>query len=295
MRNVTVAATQMSCIWDREANITKAENLVREAAGKGANIILLQELFEMPYFCHAADPEYFSIARPFEDNPMIEEMKALAKELNVVLPVCFYEDCGIVKFNTIAVIDADGTVLGRYRKTHIPEDVNYYEKYYFAHGDTGFKVWDTKFGKIGIGICWDQWFVETARILALNGAELIFYTTAIGQYAVDDIKDLDKAENHIDHWRNTMLGHAAANMIPVVVSNRTGVEQEPKKKSYMRFQGQSFISDNIGNVVTSMDRDSEGVITATFDLDELARYRDGFGIFRDRRPEMYGDLLKLVR
>lgn len=294
MRNVTVAATQMSCIWDRDANIAKATKLVREAAGQGANIILLQELFEMPYFCHAADPEYFSIARPFEDNPMIGQMQALAKELNVVLPVCFYEDCGIVQFNTVAVIDADGTVLGRYRKTHIPEDVNYYEKYYFAHGDTGFKVWDTRFGKIGIGICWDQWFVETARSLTLNGAEIIFYPTAIGQYAVDDIKDLDKAENHIDHWRNTMLGHAAANMLPVVVSNRTGVEQEPKKKSYMRFQGQSFISDNIGNLVTSMDRDSEGVITATFDLDALARYRDGFGIFRDRRPEMYGDLMKLI-
>lgn len=292
MRKVTVACTQMSCSWDRDANIAKAEALIRDAAGKGANIIQIQELFETPYFAQIEDYDYIDLARPRENNPMLEKMCALAKELKVVLPMSFYEDAGIVKYNTTAVIDADGTILGYYRKTHIPDDMGYYEKFYFSPGDTGFKVWDTRYAKIGVGICWDQWFPEAARIMCLKGAELLFYPTAIGSFAVP-VSELDDADVDYRHWQNTMLGHAAANMAPVIASNRIGDEEEAKAGTAIRFWGASFISNNIGEKVAEMDGKTEGTMVATFDMDELAAYRKEVVVFRDRRPEMYGHLMTM--
>ena len=292
MRKVTVACTQMSCSWDRDANIAKAEALIRDAAGKGANIIQIQELFETPYFAQIEDYDYIDLARPRENNPMLEKMCAPAKELKVVLPMSFYEDAGIVKYNTTAVIDADGTILGYYRKTHIPDDMGYYEKFYFSPGDTGFKVWDTRYAKIGVGICWDQWFPEAARIMCLKGAELLFYPTAIGSFAVP-VSELDDADVDYRHWQNTMLGHAAANMAPVIASNRIGDEEEAKAGTAIRFWGASFISNNIGEKIAEMDGKTEGTMVATFDMDELAAYRKEVVVFRDRRPEMYGHLMTM--
>lgn len=292
MRKVTVACTQMSCSWDRDANIAKAEALIRDAAGKGANIIQIQELFETPYFAQIEDYDYIDLARPRENNPMLEKMCALAKELKVVLPMSFYEDAGIVKYNTTAVIDADGTILGYYRKTHIPDDMGYYEKFYFSPGDTGFKVWDTRYAKIGVGICWDQWFPEAARIMCLKGAELLFYPTAIGSFAVP-VSELDDADVDYRHWQNTMLGHAAANMAPVIASNRIGDEEEAKAGTAIRFWGASFISNNIGEKIAEMDGKTEGTMVATFDMDELAAYRKEVVVFRDRRPEMYSHLMTM--
>ena len=292
MRKVTVACTQMSCSWDRDANIAKAEALIRDAAGKGANIIQIQELFETPYFAQIEDYDYIDLARPRENNPMLEKMCALAKELKVVLPMSFYEDAGIVKYNTTAVIDADGTILGYYRKTHIPDDMGYYEKFYFSPGDTGFKVWDTRYAKIGVGICWDQWFPEAARIMCLKGAELLFYPTAIGSFAVP-VSELDDADVDYRHWQNTMLGHAAANMAPVIASNRIGDEEEAKAGTAIRFWGASFISNNIGEKIAEMDGKTEGTMVATVDMDELAAYRKEVVVFRDRRPEMYGHLMTM--
>ena len=292
MRKVTVACTQMSCSWDRDANIAKAEALIRDAAGKGANIIQIQELFETPYFAQIEDYDYIDLARPRENNPMLEKMCALAKELKVVLPMSFYEDAGIVKYNTTAVIDADGTILGYYRKTHIPDDMGYYEKFYFSPRDTGFKVWDTRYAKIGVGICWDQWFPEAARIMCLKGAELLFYPTAIGSFAVP-VSELDDADVDYRHWQNTMLGHAAANMAPVIASNRIGDEEEAKAGTAIRFWGASFISNNIGEKIAEMDGKTEGTMVATFDMDELAAYRKEVVVFRDRRPEMYGHLMTM--
>ena len=292
MRKVTVACTQMSCSWDRDANIAKAEALIRDAAGKGANIIQIQELFETPYFAQIEDYDYIDLARPRENNPMLEKMCALAKELKVVLPMSFYEDAGIVKYNTTAVIDADGTILGYYRKTHIPDDMGYYEKFYFSPGDTGFKVWDTRYAKIGVGICWDQWFPEAARIMCLKGAELLFYPTAIGSFAVP-VSELDDADVDYRHWQNTMLGHAAANMAPIIASNRIGDEEEAKAGTAIRFWGASFISNNIGEKIAEMDGKTEGTMVATFDMDELAAYRKEVVVFRDRRPEMYGHLMTM--
>lgn len=292
MRNVTVACTQMSCRWDRDENIAKAEKLIREAAAAGAQIIQIQELFETPYFAQVEDFEYFDLARPREGNPMLAHMSALAKELGVVLPVSFYEDAEVVRYNTTAVIDADGTILGYYRKTHIPDDMGYYEKFYFSPGDSGFQVWDTHYAKIGVGICWDQWFPEAARIMCLKGAELLFYPTAIGSFAVPE-EELDTADIDHRHWQNVMLGHAAANMAPVIASNRIGDEKEPKAGTAIRFWGASFISDNIGEKVAELDKSTEGFAVATFDRDELAAYRKEVVTFRDRRPEMYGHLLTM--
>ena len=292
MRNVTVACTQMSCSWDRDENIAKAEKLIREAAAAGAQIIQIQELFETPYFAQVEDFEYFDLARPREGNPMLAHMSALAKELRVVLPVSFYEDAEVVRYNTTAVIDADGTILGYYRKTHIPDDMGYYEKFYVSPGDSGFQVWDTRYAKIGVGICWDQWFPEAARIMCLKGAELLFYPTAIGSFAVPE-EELDTADIDHRHWQNVMLGHAAANMAPVIASNRIGDEKEPKAGTAIRFWGASFISDNIGEKVAELDTSTEGFAVATFDRDELAAYRKEVVTFRDRRPEMYGHLLTM--
>ena len=282
MRNITVAATQMSCSWDKENTLKKAENLVRMAAKKGANIILLQELFETPYFCQLEKSEYYDLATTVEENPAIKRFMEVAKELSVVIPISFFEKRGNTQFNSIVVIDADGTNLGIYRKTHIPHNPQYEEKFYFTPGDTGFKVWNTIYGKIGIGICWDQWFPETARSLALLGAEILMFPTAIGS-------EKDSDYDSSSHWRNTMAGHAAANMMPVIASNRIGTEKD--EDSSMTFYGHSFIADNHGNIVDSMDNGEEDVIVAEFDLDALAKERREWCVFRDRRPEMYNILL----
>ena len=272
----------MSCTWDREATLAKAEKLVREASAKGANIILLQELFETPYFCQRHDFEYMDLATTLEENPAVKRFQEVAKELDVVIPVSFFERAGNAAFNSIAIIDADGTVLGKYRKTHIPDGMPYAEKFFFTPGDTGFKVWKTKYGTIGVGICWDQWFPEAARCMALLGAEILFYPTAIGS---EPVLQTDSKP----HWQRCMQGHAAANIMPVVASNRIG--HEVQKDSEMTFYGSSFIADETGGLVAEADRETEGVITAEFDLDAIAQKRREWGVFRDRRPEMYGTLL----
>lgn len=282
MRKVTVAATQMSCSWDREENLKKAESLVRQAAEKGANIILLQELFETPYFPQIQSFDYMNMCTTPEENPAVQRFCEVAKELSVVLPISFYEKAGNTGFNILAIIDADGEILGYYRKTHIPDGLPYAEKFYFTPGDTGFKVWDTRYGKIGCGICWDQWFPESARCMALLGAELLFYPTAIGS---EPILQNDSQP----HWMRCMQGHAAANIMPVIASNRIGTETEGD--SFMTFYGSSFITDETGALAAEADRESETVLTATFDLDAIARKRREWGVFRDRRPEMYETLL----
>ena len=281
MRKVKVAAVQMSCVWNIEENLLKAEDMIREAAKQGANIILLQELFETPYFCQRQDFSYFDLAKTLEEDPAVQHFKDIARELNVVLPISFYEKAGNTAFNSVAVIDADGSVLGIYRKTHIPDGLPYAEKFYFTPGDTGFKVWKTKFGIIGVGICWDQWFPECARAMALLGAELLFYPTAIGHEPI-------LQHDSMPHWRHCMQGHAAANIMPVIASNRVGTEKDGTE---MTFYGSSFIADEHGELTAEMDRESEGVITAEFDLDEIAKRRREWGVFRDRRPEMYQILM----
>lgn len=283
MRKVKVAATQMSCSWNIDENIKKAEEMVREAAQKGANIILLQELFETPYFCQKEKYEYLDLAKSVEDNKAINHFKVLAKELNVVLPISFFERAGNVAFNSIAIIDADGTVLGTYRKTHIPDGHCYEEKFYFSPGDTGFKVWNTAFGTIGVGICWDQWFPESARCMALLGAEILFYPTAIGS---EPILDIDSQP----HWQRCMQGHAAANIMPLVASNRIGTETD---ETSMTFYGTSFIADQTGGIVTQADRENQTVLVAEFDLDDIREMRRSWGVYRDRRPEMYGPIMSL--
>lgn len=282
MRKVKVAATQMVCTWNREETLKKADRLVREAAKQGAKIILLQELFETPYFCQKHDFTYMDLCTTLEENPAVNHFKEVAKELDVVIPVSFFERAGNTAFNTIAVIDADGTVLGKYRKTHIPDGMPYAEKFFFTPGDTGFKVWKTKYVNIGVGICWDQWFPESARCMALMGAELLLYPTAIGSEPV-----LQKDSRL--HWQRCMQGHAAANIMPVIASNRIG--KEVQGDSAMTFYGSSFIADETGEIVAQADRETEGVITAEFDLDEIAKTRREWGVFRDRRPEMYQVLL----
>jgi N-carbamoylputrescine amidase len=285
MRKVTLAATQMSVGQDRGESLTKAEKLIRRAAGEGANLVLIQELFETPYFCQDQLPENFELARPVEGNEGIARFQALARELDVVLPFSFFERANQAYFNSVAMIDAGGELLGIYRKTHIPDGVGYQEKYYFNPGDTGFRVWDTKYGKVGLGICWDQWFPETARCLVLGGAEVLLYPTAIGtepQYPDWDSRD---------HWQRAMQGHAASNMVPLVASNRIGTERG--QNSEMTFYGSSFIADETGAKVAEADRTSEAVLTRTFDLDAIRNQRAQWGFFRDRRPEHYGALVTL--
>jgi N-carbamoylputrescine amidase len=283
MSHVRVAATQMKCTANKEANIAKAEKLVREAAAQGAQIILLQELFESLYFCQVESPEYFGLATSAETNSAVNHFSAVAKELGVVLPISFFEKRNQACFNSIAVIDADGSVMGVYRKTHIPDGPGYEEKFYFTPGDTGFRVWRTRYARIGIGICWDQWFPETARCLVLQGAEILFYPTAIGSEPINPDNDTR------DHWRTCMQGHAGANMVPVVTSNRTGVETIDDAS--ITFYGSSFITDNKGALVEQMDRTSEGTISAAFDLEQMANERQAWGLFRDRRPSHYGAIL----
>ncbi|WP_411348750.1 N-carbamoylputrescine amidase [Paenibacillus sp. WLX2291] len=279
MRNVKVAATQMSCSWDIDDNIRKADKLVREAAAEGAQIILLQELFETPYFCQKEKAEYYQYATELEHNKAILHFRQVAKELQVVLPISFYEKKNYARYNSLAVIDADGEILGKYRKSHIPDGPGYEEKFYFNPGDTGFQVWDTKYAKIGVGICWDQWYPEAARCMALMGAELLFYPTAIGS------EPQDAGIDSKDHWQACMLGHAGANLIPVIASNRIGKEED--EDSSINFYGSSFIAGPQGNKIQEADRSSEGILTAEFDLDQLEIQRLEWGIFRDRRPDLY--------
>ncbi len=285
-KKVKVAAIQMSCTRDVKENIAKAEELVRQAHEKGALIILLPELFERQYFCQERKYEYYSFAETLEENAAVKYFAKLAKKLEVVLPISFYERDVNRLYNTVAVIDADGSIMGVYRKTHIPDDHYYQEKFYFAPGDTGFKVWDTKYAKIGVGICWDQWFPETARIMSLMGAEILFYPTAIGS---EPILECDSME----HWRRTMQGHAAANIVPVVAANRFGLEEvfpceeNGRQSSSLNFYGSSFISDELGEIKVSAGRTGDEVLISEIDLLSNAEERLNWGLFRDRRPKMY--------
>ncbi len=285
INSLTIAATQMACSSDTGANIERAETLVRQAANQGAGLVLLQELFQNQYFCQIEDPEYFKLAKPFEDNPVIEHFQALAKELTVVIPVSFFEKANNAHFNSVAIIDADGRILGLYRKSHIPHGFGYQEKFYFNPGDTGFQVWDTAVGRIGCGICWDQWFPECARSMVLQGAEILLYPTAIGS-------DLDgAAPDSMRKWQRAMQGHAASNTVIVAASNRIG--RESFGKTHLDFYGSSFITDPSGELVAEAPRNEEAVITATFDREAIGNERNSWGMFRDRRPELYDDLLTL--
>ena len=286
MRRVSLAAIQFACSSSRDENIEIAEQLVREVARKGANVVLLQELFEGQYFCQDEDPNNFRRARAAENHPTINHFAALAKELNIVLPVSFFERAQNVFFNSIAIIDADGSQLGIYRKSHIPQGSGYQEKYYFSPGDTGFKVWDTQFGKIGVGICWDQWFPECARSMALMGAEILLYPTAIGSELLDPQMDSS------GHWQRVMQGHAGANLMPLVAANRIGTEPG-KSGTELTFYGTSFIADATGDIVAQADRQSQSVLVHEFDLDALAEMRGFWGVFRDRRPELYAPVTTL--
>ena len=289
MSSVKVAAIQMSCTTDPKENIEHAERLVREAAAKGANIILLPELFERQYFCQERRYEYYSFAKSVDMNPAVNHFRKIAAELNVVIPVSFYEQDEMLLFNSVAMIDADGSLLGVYRKTHIPDDHYYQEKFYFTPGNTGFKVWKTRFGNIGVGICWDQWFPETARCMALMGADMLLYPTAIGS---EPILNVDSS----GHWQRVMQGHAAANVIPVIAANRYGTETvEPcdangNQSSSLCFYGKSFITDSTGEIIQQAEREGDTVLIAEFDLSKTKEDRLSWGLFRDRRPECYGEI-----
>ncbi len=286
MSTVVVAATQMACGWDRSANIARAEQLVRGAAQQGAQIILLQELFETPYFCIDQSAQHFALASTFGENSAVLHFQKIARELQVVLPISFFERANNAYYNTTVLVDADGSVLGHYRKTHIPNGPGYQEKQFFNPGDTGFKVWQTRYGCIGVGICWDQWFPECARAMALMGAELIFYPTAIGS------EPHDAGIDSKDHWQRAMQGHAAANLVPVIASNRIGTERSVTDANLaITFYGSSFISDETGALLQVADRASEQILLQRFDLAQLKARRASWGVFRDRRPSQYGVLL----
>lgn len=291
MRNVTVAAVQMKCSKSVEKNIAHAEELVRQAAAKGAEIVLLPELFERPYFCQERRYEYYEYAQTAEENPAVRHFSRVAAELGIVIPVSFYEKEVNNTYNSVAVLDADGKNLGIYRKTHIPDDHYYQEKFYFTPGDTGFQAFATKYGTIGVGICWDQWFPETARCMAVQGAEILLYPTAIGS---EPILNVDSS----GHWRRVMQGHAAANLVPVAAANRIGTEtvmpceENGGQSSSLTFYGSSFIADATGELVASAGRDAEEILYASFDLDGLREERFSWGLFRDRRPETYRIMTK---
>ena len=281
---IKVAATQMTCSWQLDENIENAKKIVNLAANDGANIILLQELFQSPYFCIDYDEKIFELAQTFEDSILIKEMSEVSKKLNVVLPVSYFEKSNNAYFNSIAIIDSDGSVLGNYRKSHIPDGAGYLEKYYFNPGNSGFEVWNTKFGKIGIGICWDQWFPEVARILTLKGADILFYPTAIG----------DEPRSSIDSsgaWQRVMQGHAAANIVPVVASNRIGFEKVQGQTN--GFYGKSFICDHTGLILKEASKDKEEILIAEIDIEENHIFRRNWGLFRDRRIDLYKALLTL--
>jgi N-carbamoylputrescine amidase len=275
----------MSCTWDVDENVARAEALVRSAADRGAQLILLQELFETPYFCLEQDPKHFALASRAEDSRVVQHFSMVARELGVVLPISYFEQAGPAFFNAMAVLDVDGSVAGHYRKSHIPQNPGYEEKFYFSPGDQGFSVVETGIGRIGCAVCWDQWFPETARVLALKGAEILIYPTAIGS---------EPAAPHLDsaaHWRRVMQGHSAANLMPVIASNRIGTEAGDT--TGITFYGSSFITDGTGEIIADADRTSETAITASLDLDEVARYRAEWCVFRDRRPDLYGAILTL--
>lgn len=285
MRTVTVAAIQMTY------GLEQALELVRRAAARGAQVILLPELFERRYFCQERNYNYYQFAASQRENKAVAACRELARELQVVLPVSYFERVGNAMFNTIAMIDADGKILGQYRKSHIPDDHFYQEKFYFTPGDTGFRVWDTAYGKIGAGICWDQWFPEAARSMALLGAELLLYPTAIGS---EPILECDS----MPHWRRCMQGHAAANLLPVVAANRIGTEtvtpsrDNQNQTSALSFYGSSFITDETGAILEQANRTDSDILTHSFDLDKIAEFRREWGVFRDRRPELYNILLQ---
>ncbi len=285
MRKITVAAVQMCCGEQIEQNIATAERLVRQAAEQGANVVLLPELFERHYFCQQRRYDFYEYAMPVEENTAVCHFRKVSEELKIVIPISFYEKDENVLYNSVAMLDC-GKLLGVYRKTHIPDDHYYQEKFYFTPGNTGFTVWDTSFGKIGVGICWDQWFPETARCLVLGGAEVLLYPTAIGS---EPILECDS----MPHWRRTMQGHAAANLVPVVAANRFGLEAvEPceengGQRSSLNFYGSSFLTDNTGELIVFAEREGECVLTAEYDLDSYAADRLSWGLYRDRRPEAY--------
>lgn len=283
MSIVSLAALQFSCSWKRDENVATAERLVRRAAAQGAQVVLLPELFETPYFCAVQDSRYYDLAHPLTDHPTVSHFQRIASELGVVIPVPVYERAGMSLFNTVVVVDADGTVLGHYRKSHIPQAPGYEEKYYFSPGDTGFEPFTTAYGRMGIAICWDQWFPEAARALVLRGAEYLLYPTAIGSEPNDPTLD------SMEHWRIVMRGHAGANMVPVVAANRIG--REITDHVTMTFYGSSFIADHRGALVAAADRESERILIHRFDLDASRAYRQSWGCFRDRRPDLYGALL----
>ncbi|WOE82035.1 N-carbamoylputrescine amidase [Pseudomonas protegens] len=288
MSPLIVATIQMPCTWDLPGNLDRAEQRVREAAAQGAQVILLQELFATPYFCIEQQHQHLALAEDYASSQVLKRFAALARELGVVLPLSWFERAGTAYFNSLSVADADGRLLGVYRKTHIPNAVGYQEKEYFSPGDTGFRVWDTAYGRLGIGICWDQWFPETARCLALQGAEVLLFPTAIG--SEPGAADLDSR----DHWQMTMRGHAAANLLPVVAANRIGREVATSDPTlHMDFYGSSFICDHKGSLLAAADRTTDGVLLHSLDLAAMAEERRTWGIFRDRRPEMYGPLLSL--
>lgn len=286
MSKVVVAAIQMRCYPEVEKSLAAAEKMVRKAAAQGANIILLPELFAREYFCQQRRYDFYDYAMPVEEDPAVQMGMRLAKELQVVLPISFYEKDINRLYNSVACIDADGELLGVYRKTHIPDDHFYQEKFYFSPGDSGFRVFNTKYGVIGIGICWDQWFPETARCMAVQGAEILFYPTAIGS---EPILECDS----MLHWRRVMQGHAAANLMPVVAANRIGLEEvkpceaNNNQSSALNFYGSSFIADGTGAILASASRDQEEILLQEFDLAALAQDRLSWGLFRDRRPECY--------
>lgn len=292
MPQTMVAAVQMSCATEPSENIAHAEELVRQAAAKGAQIILLPELFERPYFCQERRYEYYAYATTVTENPAVQRFREVCQKLEIVIPISFYEKDGTRLFNSVAMIDADGSVLGVYRKTHIPDDHYYQEKFYFTPGNTGFRVFETRYGRVGVGICWDQWFPETARCLALAGADVILYPTAIGS---EPILDVDSA----GHWQRTMQGHSAANIVPVAAANRYGVEvvspcaENGGQQSALRFYGTSFLTDETGAVLTQAERDGDAVLTASYDFASIRRARMEWGLFRDRRPECYGAICDL--
>ena len=285
MREVTVAATQMACSNETDKNVVNAEKLVRQAASEGAQIILIQELFESQYFCMDQKEELFELSKPFENHPTIKKFSELAKELKVVLPVSFFEKANRAHYNSVAIVDADGSILGKYRKSHIPDGPGYQEKFYFNPGDTGFKVWNTKYAKIGVGICWDQWFPEAARSMVLSGAELLLYPTAIGGEPEDDGFDSS------DMWQRAMIGHSASNQIPVIASNRIGTEKGIDIENY--FYGRSFVTNHVGDKIAEGSRDKEEVLIGKINLSEAETLRNVWGVFRDRRPELYKGLLNL--
>jgi N-carbamoylputrescine amidase len=281
-RTVTVAATQFACSWNLPDNLERAERLVRAAHARGAQVILLQELFATPYFCIEQDARYLKLAETVADSGLLRRFGALAAELGVVLPISFFERAGNAYFNSVAIFDADGRRLGIYRKSHIPNGPGYQEKFYFSPGDTGFRVWPTRYGRIGAGICWDQWFPESARVMALQGAELLLYPTAIGSEP-PPAPPLDSRR----HWQRTQQGHAAANLVPLIASNRIGVEQaQQNPQLQIRFYGSSFIADGSGALLAEADQDSEMLISASFDLDELKAARDNWFVFQIGRAHV---------